>query len=302
MGTGSFGLGFGVERCRQRSMCLSGSCAGMFCQPSIANTGEVWNWTIAARSAMLMWRRVTMLLSSVPLRRGLWEAMRQHWPLPDEVQLKYTGPDWLQLLLDSCSLLQQDLIKLVLWRAWTVHNNLTHQSGPTGILDSVQFLLSLQSALTEIQQRSANGSDKGKGHCSLSGNGGVLKKGKGVPNSAPRWEAPPEGWIKVNVDGSFVPQTGEAGAGIVARTSEGKVLFTVWHEFLICSDAAEAEASACLMGLRLAARWTLGRVILETDCVRIANALQSESNHSELGFIIAEARDHAKMMEDWRVR
>ncbi|KAF8648318.1 hypothetical protein HU200_064899 [Digitaria exilis] len=149
--------------------------------------------------------------------------------------------------------------------------------------------------------RSADGSDKGKGHCSLSGNSGVLKKGKGMPNSAPCWEAPPEGWIKVNVDGSFVLQIGEAGAGIVARNSEGKVLFTAWHELLRCSDAAEAEANACMLGLRLAARWTPGRVILETDCVRIANALQSESNRSELGFLIAEARDHAKMMEDWRV-
>nr|CAB3477691.1 unnamed protein product [Digitaria exilis] len=56
--------------------------------------------------------------------------------------------------------------------------------------------------------------------------------------------------------------TGGAGAGVVARNSEGKVLFTAWKELLRCYDAAEAEASACLMGLCLAAQWTPGRVVL----------------------------------------
>ncbi|RLM75306.1 hypothetical protein C2845_PM15G03980 [Panicum miliaceum] len=54
------------------------------------------------------------------------------------------------------------------------------------------------------------------------------------------WEPPPTGWIKINVDGVFVSQTGEAGIGVIARDSER------------CQDAAEAEAQACAEGLRLA--------------------------------------------------
>lgn len=59
--------------------------------------------------------------------RGLWE---EHWFLPDEERLVYIGPNWLQVLLDGCSLQCRDLVKLVLWRVWTVHNNITHESGP----------------------------------------------------------------------------------------------------------------------------------------------------------------------------
>nr|CAB3470319.1 unnamed protein product [Digitaria exilis]CAB3481165.1 unnamed protein product [Digitaria exilis] len=33
--------------------------------------------------------------------------------------------------------------------------------------------------------------------------------------------APPAGWCKINVDGSFVESTGDAGVGVVARDSAG---------------------------------------------------------------------------------
>ncbi|KAF8697530.1 hypothetical protein HU200_035862 [Digitaria exilis] len=184
-----------------------------------------------------------------PPARGLWEAMRQHWPLPDKSKFAYTGRDWLQLLLECSPAPQRDLIKLVLWRAWTMHNNITHQSGPTGILDSVHFLLSMQSTLSEVHQGDTEGT---------------------------AWTPPEEVWTKLNVDGSFVAQTGQAGVGVVARNSQGKVIFTAWQELTRCSDAAEADANACTNGLRLAVQLSPGKVILETDCVRIARALQAE--------------------------
>ena len=38
------------------------------------------------------------------------------------------------------------------------------------------------------------------------------------------WEPPKEGWIKVNCDEAFDPNTKEAGAGVIARNSEGVVV------------------------------------------------------------------------------
>ncbi|OEL37173.1 hypothetical protein BAE44_0001812, partial [Dichanthelium oligosanthes] len=72
--------------------------------------------------------------------RNLRQAMRMFWSQPEEQLFKFTGPDWLLLLLDQCSPEQRDLTKLVLWRAWTIHNNITHQSGSTQLDDSVHFL------------------------------------------------------------------------------------------------------------------------------------------------------------------
>ena len=104
-------------------------------------------------------------------------------------------------------------------------------------------------------------------------------------------EPPPVGWIKVNFDGSFVAQDGKAGAGVVARDSGGQIIFTAWSALSRCQGAEEAEAQAGLEGLRLAAQWAQGPVILETDCARIAHAMEAKEDRSILSFILSEAKD-----------
>ena len=95
--------------------------------------------------------------------------------------------------------------------------------------------------------------DKGKRTCSLSDNRRQSSAGsKDLGKTA--WKPSPAGWIKVNVDGSFVPQTGEAGIGVVARDCEKQVIFTAWRVLFRCQDAVEAEAQACLEGMRLASQ------------------------------------------------
>jgi hypothetical protein len=54
-------------------------------------------------------------------------------------------------------------------------------------------------------------------------------------------------------------------------------------------------------GLTLAARLTPGSIILETDCARVAKALQEKEDHSELGFIVAEVKEQAQLLVGWRV-
>ena len=52
---------------------------------------------------------------SCPRAQRLRAAMREHWKLPEEEKFRYTGPDWLLLLLDQCSATERDLTKLLLW-------------------------------------------------------------------------------------------------------------------------------------------------------------------------------------------
>jgi len=58
------------------------------------------------------------------------------------------------------------------------------------------------------------------------------------------WEPPLDGWVKLNVDGSYHELTGEAGVGVVARDRCGTVIFTAWKYFEKCGSAAEAEIIA----------------------------------------------------------
>lgn len=56
-----------------------------------------------------------------------------------------------------------------------------------------------------------------------------------------------------------------------------------------------------MLGMRLSAQWTPGKVVLESDCARIVNSMQRKKDWSELGFMIAEAREHTMLLEEWRV-
>jgi hypothetical protein len=158
-----------------------------------------------------------------PLAASLRKAMRKHWLLPDEEQFACFGPDWLLLLLNGCSRIQQIRVKLLLWRAWTVHNNTTHQSGPTGVLDSVQMLLVMESSLVEASQIY----DKPR----LKKDFSELKKRpiSKDKNKISVWSPPPPGWTKINVDGSFLPETGDAGVGVIARDRQGRILLSAWR-------------------------------------------------------------------------
>jgi hypothetical protein len=90
--------------------------------------------------------------------------------MPKEELFRYSGPDWLLLILDKCSPAQRDATKLVLWRAWTVHNNNTHQSGSSLLSKSVFMLLNLRESCAQASLKGELVSSKGKEHCSDSDN------------------------------------------------------------------------------------------------------------------------------------
>nr|CAB3482375.1 unnamed protein product [Digitaria exilis] len=227
--------------------------------------------------------------------------MREHCLLPDEEQFVYSGPNWFLLLLDRCSPIQRDLVKLVLWRAWTTHNNITHQSGQMNIGDGVQALLSMRSSLEQIvgEHRGVKGEEKQHGKPAGSGR----RKAKGNTTGEPdkKWSPPPAGWSKINVDGSFVEATGEAGVGVIARDSVGQVIFSGWRVLFNCSDEVEAEARACVEGIRLATEWAPGPVIIESDCARLVRLIQDGPDRSEIGFIVSEALELTQILLEWKV-
>jgi hypothetical protein len=173
-----------------------------------------------------------------PQAFNLRQAMRVHWPLPEEGWFQFTGPDWLLLLLDRCTPEQKEVTKLVLWRAWTVHNKITHDPGPPVLSDSIFFLLDLRDSCFQVKLKEAAGPQKGKQPCSLSDN-------RAGATHQQTWEPPPAKWIKINVDGSFVASTGAAGVGVIARDHKGSVIFTAWRTLNHCPSPFVAEATTC---------------------------------------------------------
>jgi len=145
------------------------------------------------------------------------------------------------------------------------------------------------------------GNGQGKAPCFPSDNRRHSGSANEEQDRKSKWEPPPAGWVKLNIDGSFVQQRGDAGVGVIARDNKGQIILTAWRAIPECHDAAEAEAWACLEGVRLAAQWIHEPVIVESDCARIVQAMQEEEDRSALSFILAEAKDHARLLPGWRM-
>ncbi|KAJ1284070.1 hypothetical protein BS78_03G175400 [Paspalum vaginatum] len=208
---------------------------------------------------------------SCPCARDLRMAIREFWLLPEEELWRFTGPDWLLLLLHRCTKEQRNLLRLLLWHTWTVHNYLTHNSGHIGTYDSIHFLINYRDILLQSQYKQVP-DEKGK---EVQWEGTGAKEQSMVRTSATRirWLLPQDGWTKINVDGAYLEQTGNSGCA--------------WRALFNCASAVEAEAWACAEGVRLATQWCEGPIVLETDCSRMIDSLTGAiRDRSELCFIV----------------
>jgi ribonuclease HI len=75
-----------------------------------------------------------------------------------------------------------------------------------------------------------------------------------------------EGMLKLNIDGAFVAETKQTGAGMIMRRADGLVVFFACRVLRHFSSALEAELLACLEGARIAFDMDLMCVMIETDC------------------------------------
>ena len=78
-----------------------------------------------------------------------------------------------------------------------------------------------------------------------------------------KWSPPPEGWAKLNVDGSFSHEDGSAGADMILRGHDGAIIFSACRSLRSCPDPLHAELAGCTEGLGLALQWTELPIILE---------------------------------------
>lgn len=167
--------------------------------------------------------------------RALRDAVRQVWDLPPDADLRYTGPQWLQILLSSVDDSTRTRLLLLFWRCWHLRNDIIHAKGDASISQSASFIVAYAESLFIIRQ-----DEKGKAHAlaGLSSPRPVVQR--------PAWAPPPVGWAKLNTAVSFDPQTGNSFVGCIARNCNGEVLLSAWDRLARCSSATEAEAEAFL--------------------------------------------------------
>ncbi|KAL9225663.1 hypothetical protein vseg_001559 [Gypsophila vaccaria] len=110
------------------------------------------------------------------------------------------------------------------------------------------------------------------------------------------WQPPPEGVVKINVDAGIYDT--KRGFGVVTRDDTGEV---VWCSVLQEEGemAAEtAEAMAILWAMTKARDAGISRVVVESDCLTVVNALNNSSEgRSELFLILDDIRSLASCFE-----
>ncbi|KAF8670592.1 hypothetical protein HU200_050619 [Digitaria exilis] len=112
--------------------------------------------------------------------------------------------------------------------------------------------------------------------------GGGGHEGETESSQIHRLQRPEGGAPRVNVDGAFCLETGDAGLGVVVRDDAGQPLLMASRRIFHCRDAEEAEALACLEGVRMSSRWLDRDVVLESDCSSVIKMLVEKGPNRSL--------------------
>ena len=155
----------------------------------------------------------------------------------------------------------QQKLAILAWCIWTERNEkvFNNTTTPNSVL-----LARLQRLITEHDKYSTRiyGARRG-----------------GVSASAKKWQAPEVGHVKLNCDASMAVE-GWIGLGVVARDSEGRVLFAATRRVRATWPVEIAEGKALLMALRLADRFGLRHVTLESDSQVLITRLSKAMTYS----------------------
>ncbi|VAH78253.1 hypothetical protein VPH35_052476 [Triticum aestivum] len=220
--------------------------------------------------------------------RALRHEMRAAWELPSEEKLRYSGDDWLQILLNPCKPEIRTKILLLLWRCWFLQDDCTHNAGKELVSRSAMFL---KQYVEELTCGGSGEETDSKGKQKALQSGGALAKGFSlfplstgidgqevgatVDHTISHWRPPMAGTVTLNTDAAFLTGSGDSHSGAIARDHDGSVIFSLSEHGLRCKSAEEAEAQALLTGLRHLSALYTGPMIAETDCMYIANELRS---------------------------
>jgi hypothetical protein len=226
--------------------------------------------------------------------RALRHELRQRLCLPEERVFSDTGPDWLLLLLNSVSPEVKANILMLFWRVWYLRNDATFGKGEASIKGSACFLESYCESLRYANSKAKDVVDhKGKRKLDV----GVERKDKPVHKVSVSWSPVKSGWVKVNTDADFIPSSGRASAGVVATDDKGWVLLAAWRVIRSCASPEEAEAEACLWGIRLATECIRQATMMEGDFQNLIKDIRSGQNYrSSIDGIIQEIKGVSRLL------
>ncbi|XP_042939065.1 uncharacterized protein LOC122274130 [Carya illinoinensis] len=104
-------------------------------------------------------------------------------------------------------------------------------------------------------------------------------------------QLPPQGMTKLNVDGAIFHVDGNAGANLILRDWEGKVLLDVSKKEAAVMEPLEIESSAILKGLQFCIPFGLQSLSIGIDSLILAQELsKSDLSNSMFGNVVTDIK------------
>ncbi|XP_073358323.1 uncharacterized protein [Aegilops tauschii subsp. strangulata] len=117
-----------------------------------------------------------------------------------------------------------------------------------------------------------------------------------------KWEAPEDGWVKINSDDAVNKGGSKAGGGAVLPDHNGAFLAGVCHHFPHIVEPEAAEILACKRALQVAEEINVQNVHLELDCLPVVQMINQEGiNYSGAGPWIQEIKQMLVLKNDYKV-
>jgi hypothetical protein len=94
-----------------------------------------------------------------------------------------------------------------------------------------------------------------------------------------KWQSPPEGIVKVNVDAAFNSDSQLGATGVVIRGDQAQFIAASCKWITDISDVLTAEAYACREGAPLVCRLKIPKAIIETDSQELVSLWKTRTNN-----------------------
>ena len=189
--------------------------------------------------------------------------------------------DWFLEISFSSRGNQLDLFCMALWVIWNTRNDIVWNEGSFNPMLMAFWTTNKLEEYKRLQPP-------------------CIKKPKRLSS---KWENPPSGRLKINVDGSFRVGEEQGGIGVVVRDEKGQCIAALSRSLSHVSSALHAEAEACRAGLLLATYQGWDDLIIETDCAMVATAIASSSDdYSQIGRIVGDCQGFLNSFNSIEVR
>ncbi|XP_024190354.1 uncharacterized protein LOC112194337 [Rosa chinensis] len=171
--------------------------------------------------------------------------------------------EWIFDMIDIPSNDQLDLFFMALWSVWIERNKIVWNDGSCQPMYMIQWCMR---SLEEFQKYHPKATNKKK-------------------RRVTKWQCPPKGRLKINIDGAYKADTNVGGIGVIVRDDLGIGIAAIARPFQRAHSMINMEAEACRAGLLLSIHQGWTNVVIESDSALLITALQSrEVNFSETWF------------------